>query len=134
MNILKKTIIILLIVYVGIVCIFESWLGYSQPQGDGMVTINTTNDEGVTAGRVVSLLKSDGNLYIARNHWPKRWYDQALANPNISVESGGSTNDYLAVPVTGVEYDEVDNDNPLPGFFRFLTGFPPRYFIRLDPR
>ena len=134
MNILKKTIVILLIVYVGIVFIFESWLGYSQPQGDGMVTINTTNDEGVTAGRVVSLLKSGDNLYIARNHWPKRWYDQALANPNISVESGGSTNDYLAVPVTGVEYDQVDKDNPLPGFFRFLTGFPPRYFIRLDPR
>ncbi len=134
MNILKKTIVILLIVYVGIVFIFESWLGYSQPQGDGMVTINTTNDEGVTAGRVVSLLKSGDNLYIARNHWPKRWYDQALANPNISVESGGSTNDYLAVPVTGVEYAQVDSDNPLPGFFRFLTGFPPRYFIRLDPR
>ena len=38
MNILKKTIVILLIVYVGIVFIFESWLGYSQPQGDGMVT------------------------------------------------------------------------------------------------
>ena len=134
MKILKKILVILLLVYVGIVFIFESWLGYSQPQGEGMVTINTTNDEGITTGRVVSLLKSGENLYIARNHWPKRWYDQALDNPNISVESGGSTNDYLAVTVTGAEYERVDSDNPLPGFFRFLTGFPPRYFIRLDPR
>ena len=53
MKILKKILIILLIAYVGLVFIFESWLGYSQPQGDGMVTINTTNDEGVTTGRVV---------------------------------------------------------------------------------
>ena len=90
-------------------------------------------DEGSTSGRVVSLLKSNDNLYIARNHWPKRWYDQALANPEISVESAGTTNNYLAVPVTGNEYNRVNSDNPLPTFFRFLTGFPPRYFIRLDP-
>ena len=88
MKILKKILVILLLVYVGIVFIFESWLGYSQPQGEGMVTINTTNDEGIRTGRVVSLLKSGENLYIARNHWPKRWYDQALENPNIYVESG----------------------------------------------
>ena len=134
MSLVKKILLIVLVVYIGIVVLFESWLGYSQPQGEGMVTINTTSDEGATSGRVVSLLKSNENLYIARNHWPKRWYDQALANPEITVESEGTTNNYIAVPVTGDEYNRVDSDNPLPTFFRFLTGFPPRYFIRLDPR
>ena len=133
MKILKKILIILLIAYVGLVFIFESWLGYSQPQGDGMVTINTTNDEGVTTGRVVSLLTSGENLYIARNHWPKRWYDQALKNPSVSLENAGVTTDYLAASVSGQEYEQVDADNPLPAFFRFLTGYPPRYFIRLYP-
>ena len=134
MSLVKKILLIVLVVYIGIVVLFESWLGYSQPQGEGMVTINTTSDEGATSGRVVSLLKSNDNLYIARNHWPKRWYDQALANPKITVESAGTTTNYLAVPVAGEEYNRVDSDNPLPTFFRFLTGFPPRYFIRLDPR
>ena len=134
MSLVKKVLLIVLAIYIGIVVIFESWLGYSQPQGEGMVIINTTSDEGATSRRVVSLLNSNDSLYIARNHWPKRWYDQALANPEISVESSGMTKNYLAVPVTGDEYNQVDSDNPLPTFFRFLTGFPPRYFIRLDPR
>ena len=134
MNLVKKILLIVLIIYIGVVVVFESWLGYSQPQGEGMVTINTTSEEGTTSGRVVSLLKSNDNFYIARNHWPKRWYDQALTNPEITVESAGTTTNYLAVPVTGDEYDQVDSDNPLPAFFRFLTGFPPRYFIRLDPK
>ena len=134
MNLVKKILLIVLIIYIGVVVVFESWLGYSQPQGEGMVTINTTSEEGTTSGRVVSLLKSNDNFYIARNHWPKRWYDRALTNPEITVESAGTTTNYLAVPVTGDEYDQVDSDNPLPAFFRFLTGFPPRYFIRLDPK
>ena len=134
MSLVKKVLLIVLAIYIGIVVIFESWLGYSQPQGEGMVIINTTSDEGATSRRVVSLLNSNDSLYIARNHWPKRWYDQALAKPEISVESAGTINNYLAVPVTGNEYNRVDSDNPLPTFFRFLTGFPPRYFIRLDPR
>ena len=134
MSLVKKVLLIVLAIYIAIVVIFESWLGYSQPQGEGMVIINTTSDEGATSRRVVSLLNSNDSLYIARNHWPKRWYDQALAKPEISVESAGTINNYLAVPVTGNEYNRVDSDNPLPTFFRFLTGFPPRYFIRLDPR
>jgi len=28
----------------------------------------------------------------------------------------------------------VQRDNPVPLAFRFLTGFPPRYFVRLDPQ
>ena len=94
MSLVKKVLLIVLAIYIGIVVIFESWLGYSQPQGEGMVIINTTSDEGATSGRVVSLLNSNDNLYIARNHWPKRWYDQALANPEISIESAGTTNNY----------------------------------------
>ena len=46
----------------------------------------------------------------------------------------GEQSDYRAVPVTGAEHDRVDSDNGLGVFFRILTGFPPRYFVRLDPR
>ena len=53
MNLVKKILLTVLIIYIGIVVVFESWLGYSQPQGEGMVTINTTSDEGTISGRVV---------------------------------------------------------------------------------
>jgi hypothetical protein len=38
------------------------------------------------------------------------------------------------VPVVGEEHARVDADNRLGLGFRILTGFPPRYFLRLDPR
>ena len=84
--------------------------------------------------RVVSRLESGGNLYVAANHWPRAWYERALANPKVTVSLGGETVEYLAVPVTGAEHDQVNQDNSLGFVFRVLTGFPPRYFLRLDPR
>ena len=35
---------------------------------------------------------------------------------------------------TSVEHERVDGENSLGVAFRILTGFPPRYFLRLDPR
>ncbi len=46
----------------------------------------------------------------------------------------GEKGDYRAVPVTGAEHERVDSENSLGLVFRILTGFPPRYFVRLDPR
>ena len=36
--------------------------------------------------------------------------------------------------MTGEEHERVDTEHALPAVFRFLTGYPPRYFVRLDPR
>jgi hypothetical protein len=46
----------------------------------------------------------------------------------------GEEGAYLAVPVTGEEHDRVDSENPLGTVIKVLTGFPPRYFVRLDSR
>ena len=129
-----KIVLILFVVYAGVVATFESLLGYFQPQGDGMIVITTTNSDGVAKDRVVSRIDSAGQLYVAANHWPRAWYNQTLALPNVSVTIDNNTGDYLAVPVAGAEHDRVDADRPLPPSFRILTGFPPRYFIRLDPK
>ena len=59
--------------------------------------------------------------------------ERALANPNVSVLVNGAKTDRVAVPVTGAEHAAVDAAHPLPLPFRFVTGFPPRYFLRLDP-
>jgi hypothetical protein len=57
-----------------------------------------------------------------------------LQNPEVQVTQDGEKRDYRAVPVTGEEHERVDRENSLGVVFRILTGFPPRYFVRLDPR
>jgi hypothetical protein len=57
-----------------------------------------------------------------------------LANPEVRITMDGEKGDYRAVPVTGTEHDRVDAENRLGVVFRILTGFPPRYFLRLEPR
>ena len=52
---------------------------------------------------------------------------------SVQVTLDGEKEDYLAVPVSEEEHDRVNGQNSLPMMFRLLTGFPPRYFVRLDP-
>jgi hypothetical protein len=129
-----KIVGIVLAVYVGIVVVFESLLGYFQPGGDYTMVITTTSADGDTNPRVVAKLESDGKLYAAANHWPRAWYHQALESPDVTVAIGETTGEYTAVPVSGAEHERVDSEYPLGPVFRTLTGFPPRYFVRLDPK
>ncbi len=129
-----KIAVIAIVVYVGIVVAFESLIGVLQPSGVSTLVITTFDASGTPHERVVSRLESDGKLYVAANHWPRAWYRRALANPEVQVTVDGTKRDYIAVPVTGAEHDRVNSDNRVGIGFRFLTGFPPRYFVRLEPR
>ena len=128
-----KPIVILFVVYLGIIVAFESLLGYFQPADQNTLLITTTAEDGTKNDRVVTRLESGGKLYVAANHWPRAWYNQALENSNVQVAFDGETGAYLAIPITGEEHDRVDRDNGLGIGIRILTGFPPRYFVRLDP-
>jgi len=128
-----KMIGILLGVYVGLVVVFESLLGYFQPAGQGTLVIATMDDDGDTHARVLSRLASDEAIYVAVNHWPRGWYHQALANPNVQVTIDDETDPYLAVPVSDDEHDALQAQFGHGLVFKILTGFPPRYFVRLDP-
>ncbi len=132
MKIAKRILIGVVVFYVGIVIVFESLLGYYQPMSEGTIVITTF--DGAPHSRVVSRLESQGNLYVAANHWPRTWYHDVLEFPDVEVEIDGETRSYTAVSVTSEEHERVNADKPLPLLFRFLTGFPPRYFVRLDPR
>jgi uncharacterized pyridoxamine 5'-phosphate oxidase family protein len=129
-----KIAAILLLVYVGIVVAFESLIGYLQPTQETTIVITTFDAGGAAHDRVVSRLESDGKLYVAANHWPRAWYERALKNPEVQATLDGQKRDYRAVPVTGAEHARVDGDNSLPLVFKILTGFPPRKFVRLEPR
>ena len=128
-----KIIATVVLVYLGIVVAFESSIGYFQPTAGATLVITTFDGDGTPHDRVVSRLESDGRLYVAANHWPRAWYNRALENPEVQVSLDGEKRDYRAVPVTGVEHDRVDSENSLGVAFRILTGFPPRYFVRLEP-
>ncbi|MCH7530238.1 MAG: nitroreductase family deazaflavin-dependent oxidoreductase [Gemmatimonadetes bacterium] len=129
-----KLIAILFLAYVGIIVAFESLLGYFQPAGQSTLVITTSDEDGTTHDRVLARLESNGQLFVAANHWPRAWYKRALENPNVQVALDGVKGAYLAVPVTDEEHDRVNGENSLGVVFRFLTGFPPRYIVRLDPR
>ncbi len=129
-----KLLVILFLVYVGIVIAFESLLGYFQPAGETTLVITTSAEDGAPNDRVLARLESNGQLYVSANHWPRAWYNRALENPNVQITLDGEKGNYLAVPVTEEEeHDRVNGENSLGMMFRILTGFPPRYFIRLDP-
>jgi len=129
-----KILAIVVLAYVGLVVVFESSIGYFQPTAGSTLVITTFDADGTAHDRVVSRLESGGKLYVATNHWPRAWYKRALQNPDVRVSLAGETGDYRAVPVTGAEHDRVESDNGLGVVFRILTGFPPRHFLRLDPR
>ena len=131
---IAKIAVILLLVWVGIVTVFESLIGYLQPSAGSTLVITTFDAGGAAHDRVVSRLESDGKLYVAANHWPRAWYRRALANPEVQATIDGEKRDLRAVPVTGEEHARVDAAHGLGLVFRILTGFPPRYFVRLDPR
>jgi len=125
---------IVVVIYVGVVVAFESLIGFLQPTAGSTLVITTFDQDGTPHDRVVSRLGSDGHLYVAANHWPRAWYERTLRNPEVKVMLDGAARDYRATPVTGLERDRVDRENSLGVFFRILTGFPPRRFVRLDPR
>ena len=128
-----KILVVLFVVYVAIVALFESLLGYFQPQAPGTLVITTMDADGAPHERVLSELESDGKVYVAVNHWPRAWYRRLQDQPNVRVARGDQTGDYVAAVVDGDEHDQVAADNPTGMVFRILTGFPPRYFVRLDP-
>lgn len=130
---LLKIALILGLVYVGIVVAFESLIGYFQPADENTLVITTFDDAGTGHERVVSRLDSSGRLYVAANHWPRAWYRQALENPEVRVSRDGESMPYLAVPVSDEERARLFEEHALPLVVKFLTGFPPRRFLRLEP-
>lgn len=127
---------LLLLVYAGWVIEFEMNLGRNQPQGGNSIVIATFNDENERHQRVLSLRQVNGNNYIAANHWPRAWYRQALENPEVEVEMPGADGfaPFVAIPLEGAEEAMLREAYSLSFLVRAQMGFPPRYFLRLDPR
>jgi len=129
-----KIAVIAILIYVGIVVAFESMVGFMQPTPESTLVLTTFDESGAAHDRVVSRLDSAGQVYVSANHWPRAWYRRALSNPDVQVTVDGTRIDYRAVPVDEAQAYQLDAEHPHPAWFRFVTGYPPRKFVRLDPR
>ncbi|NKB34383.1 MAG: alpha/beta fold hydrolase [Pseudomonadales bacterium] len=96
--------------------------------------ITSFEDDGEAVDRVVSRLERGGGVYVAVNHWPRAWAGRIQRNPDVQITFEGETWNYTAVVLEGAEHDRAAIDFSVPFGFRFLTGFPPRYFFRFDPK
>ncbi len=134
-----KWVGVVLGVYVGIVLAFEVlYLAWYQPKLENlpipMLVLTTTDDADEPHTRRLARLDNDGRIYVSAHHWPRGWYRRALENPRVLVEIDGVESAFVAVPVTGEEFERVAAAFPLPLPIRFLMGFPPkREILRLDP-
>ncbi len=107
-----------------------------QPENIGgeTIVITTTDADGGSHERVLSLIDYDGRLFVAANHWPRAWYHRALENPDVRVTRNGEITDYRAVPVSEEERERLLDEPGFPLALYVFTGFAPRQFLRLDPR
>ena len=129
-----KIVIGLLVAYAVVVIVFESLLGYYQPENEDTLVLVTSDDAGQHS-RVLSTIETDRGLYVSVNHWPRAWYHRLQDNPQVTVTLRDNTGDYKAVLIEddSDEYQHVVAARPHGLVFRILTGFPPRHVVRLDP-
>ena len=120
-----KIIGVLVAIYIGIVVLFESLIGYYQPAGGSTLVITTTDADGAAHDRVLSRLDSDDKLYVAVNHWPRAWYHRTQENPEVQITMEEETGDYLAVPVSDEEYDRLQSEHPRGVAGTLLMGVAP---------
>ena len=122
-----------LLAYALLVAGFELSIGLRQPESDATLVIYTNRTGGSAHQRVLARLQHEDQLYVAVNHWPRAWYRQALEYPEVRVTVEGETGDYRAVPVGADEHQILQQHFPLGLGARFMMGFPPRHFLRLEP-
>jgi hypothetical protein len=124
----------LVILFEIVVVVFGARQAASGVQPPAPFVVIGTADSRRSRESVVAAVEVDGHLYVATNHWPRSWFLRAVRSPEVEVTRGGERRKYLAAPVEGPERERVSNRYRLPFAIRFLTGFPPRAFLRLNPR
>jgi hypothetical protein len=97
------------------------------------LVVTTYDAADVGADRVLVRIEHEGELFVAVNHWPRQWYGRLLDNDQVRVRFEDVDAGYTASKVPEAEQAALDTARPLGLGFRVLTGFPPRYFVRLTP-
>lgn len=119
--------------YVGFVAVMEAAIGTIQPEMEGGVVLTTTDAAGQTSQVTLAGFEFEEKLYVSSNHWLRGWYKRARANPRVEVIVEGVPTPRVAVPVEGAERDRLAEAYRMGFVLRFICGFAPSRFLRLDP-
>jgi len=130
---IAQTLALVLVAYLLFVALMETLIGVIQPDMDIGVSLTTTDPAGKASTRKLAGARIDGKLYVSSNHWLRGWYHQALAEPRVRVEVDGVDRPYRAVPIEGEEWERVSELYRMGFVLRFICGFAPSKFLRLDP-
>ena len=120
--------------YVAFVALAESLIWYFQPEMEGGVTISTIDDNGARVEWNLAGFEYKGRLYVSSNHWLRRWYYRALEHPDVGITRNGVERAYRAVSLDGAERVEISKAYKMGFVLRFVCGFAPSRFLRLDSR
>lgn len=119
--------------YLGFVVLAEILIGFIQPDMDGVVVLVTTDAQGQKVHRKLAGFEHNKALYISSNHWLRGWYYRTLDRPTVDVTHKGVTRRYKAVQVEGAERKSLSKAYKMGFVLRFICGFAPSRFLRLDP-
>ena len=105
-----------------------------QPEMDGGVTVYVTDADGKTVERNLAGFEYGNRLYVSSNHWLRHWYHLAKQHSEVQVTREGVRGPYKAVVVTGDERTALSRAYKMGFVLRFVCGFAPSKFLRLEPR
>ncbi len=120
--------------YVAFVGIAELLIGYIQPDMTGGVMIITTDNTGNPTERNLARFTFDNKLYVSSNHWLRGWYYQARERPEVEVVVDGVRAQYTAIAIEGAELATLKREYKMGFILRFICGFAPSRFLRLEPK
>jgi hypothetical protein len=123
-----------LVGYVAFVLIAELLIWRLQPDMDGGVTITVTDADANPVERNLAGFEYDSRLYVASNHWLQHWYNLAIENPQVEVTRNGVRGSFNVTVVAGDEQTSLSRAYEMGFILRFICGFAPSKFLRLDPR
>ena len=104
---LVKIVAIVAAVIVALGMLFESAIGYLQPQGDSTAVLRTFDANGQAHERVLSLHEDNGQLWVESGHWFRGWYNRLLENPEVELIRGDDVRTFTAHPVNTPEAVEL---------------------------
>ncbi len=131
---IPRAVLVGLLGYLVLVVGLQIFVGVVQFEARHGLTITTIDDAGDPRERELGRYELDGRVYVSAHDWPRTWYREARARPRVTATIERMRGELRAVPVVDVDRIEgLETAFPLPLWFRFVTGFAPRAFLRLDP-
>ena len=126
-------VVMVVAAYVLFVLLMETLIWRIQPSMQDGVLLTLTLPDGTPMQRKLYGFEYDSVLYVSSNHWFRRWYKLALANPRVSVCRHGKTAAYSVQQVTGAARSQLLREYDMGVLLRFVCGFAPSKFLKLVP-